>query len=497
MAKKHGSEDTAGSTAEALYPPHVEDIEGVSASDELTTDPDEYGRLLESQCGATDDSQNVEQYDGSLGVTIGFVAANQSRAGQVQWNANLGAVYTTAGNVSGVRWGSGTLISQDLFLTAGHLFDQTGGGWNRPLQNGTSNVISPQEIATNMHVNFNYQFDPAGNLRPEQSFAVLQLVEYRIGGVDFAVVRLAGNPGTTFGFSQISPADASVGDIAAVIGHPAGVPKRIEAGPVTGLTAAQILYNDIDTLGGNSGSGVLRAPDGALIGVHTNGGCTTSGTGANFGAPISAVISNSASVRGILAGGGTSIKFLDDGGGTVNKFRDDGGTPTKFRDDGGGTVNKFRDDGGTPNKFRDDGGTPNKFLDDGGGTVNKFRDDGGGTVNKFLDDGGGTVNKFRDDGGTPNKFLDDGGTMKIIDDGAGHGQPPGPQPFILATPHHATEWAGGPLPAYGEEGAVGDFEDALQEVAVLIDHAAAALDELVRKYGELLEAYQQLAGGQQ
>ncbi|GAA1769802.1 hypothetical protein GCM10009712_17170 [Pseudarthrobacter sulfonivorans] len=488
MAKKHGSEDTAGSTAEALYPPHVEDIEGVSASDELTTDPDEYGRLLESQCGATDDSQNVEQYDGSLGVTIGFVAANQSRAGQVQWNANLGAVYTTAGNVSGVRWGSGTLISQDLFLTAGHLFDQTGGGWNRPLQNGTSNVISPQEIATNMHVNFNYQFDPAGNLRPEQSFAILQLVEYRLGGVDFAVVRLAGNPGTTFGFSQISPADASVGDIAAVIGHPAGVPKRIEAGPVTGLTAAQILYNDIDTLGGNSGSGVLRAPDGALIGVHTNGGCTTSGTGANFGAPISAVISNSASVRGILAGGGTSIKFLDDGGGTVNKFRDDGGTPNKFRDDGGATVNKFRDDGGTPNKFLDDGGaTVNKFRDDGG-TPNKFLDDGG-TPNKFLDDGGGTVNKFRDDGGTPNKFLDDG---------AGPGRPPvGPQPFILATPHHATEWAGGPLPAYGEEGAVGDFENALQEVAVLIDHATAALDELVRKYGELLEAYQQLAGGQQ
>lgn len=486
MAKKQGEEDKARRTAEALYPPHVEDIEGVSASDEITTDPEEYARLLESQCGATDDSQNVEQYDGSLGVTIGFVAANQSRVGQVQWNANLGAVYTTAGNVSGVRWGSGTLISQDLFLTAGHLFDQTGGGWNRPLQNGTSNVISPQEIATNMHVNFNYQFDPAGNLRPEQSFAILQLVEYRIGGVDFAVVRLAGNPGTTFGFSQISPADASVGDIAAVIGHPAGVPKRIEAGPVTGLTAAQVLYDDIDTLGGNSGSGVLRASDGALIGVHTNGGCTTAGTGANFGAPISAVISNSASVRGILAGGGTPIKFFDDGGGTVNKFRDDGGTPNKFFDDGGGTANKFRDDGGTPIKF----------LDDGGGTLNKFRDDGG-TVNKFLDDGA-TLNKFRDDGGTPNKFVDDGGTIKIIDDGAGPGRPPVvPQPFILATPHHATEWAGGPLPADGAARAVGDFENALQDVAALIDQATAALDEVVRKYGELLEAYQQLAGGQQ
>jgi V8-like Glu-specific endopeptidase len=193
------------------------------------------------------------------------------------------------------------MISQDLFLTAGHLFDQTGGGWQRPRLNGTTDIISPQEIATNMRVNFNYQFDPVGNLRPAQSYAITELLEYRLGGLDFAIVRLDGDPSMTFGVTGISTAGAAEQDMAAVIGHPAGVPKRIEAGPITELTGDLIRYNDIDTLGGNSGSGILRAEDGLLIGVHTNGGCTTSGGGSNFGVRITSIIANSPTLRGLLA----------------------------------------------------------------------------------------------------------------------------------------------------------------------------------------------------
>jgi len=54
---------------------------------------------------------------------------------------HLASIYTNPGDVSGVRWGSGTMISPDLFLTCGHLFDQTGGGWERPRQNGTTTII--------------------------------------------------------------------------------------------------------------------------------------------------------------------------------------------------------------------------------------------------------------------------------------------------------------------------------------------------------------------
>ena len=90
-----------------------------------------------------------------------------------------------------------------------------------------------------------------------------------------ALCRIGGNPGATFGRAAVSATDAAAGDMICIIGHPAGLRKRIEAGPTTSISGNLINYNDIDTLGGNSGSGILRASDGRLVGIHTNGGCTT------------------------------------------------------------------------------------------------------------------------------------------------------------------------------------------------------------------------------
>ena len=294
-----GANDRSGDPLFPLTPEVIEALRARAAERAGATGgegppADVYAMLLESICGATDDSQPVEQYDGALGVAQAFVAGHQSAVAQVQWNDNLAATYTNPGNVSGVRWGSGTMISDDLYLTCGHLFDQTGGGWQRPRINGTTNIISAQEIARNMHLNFNFQVDAAGNPRAEQSFPILDLLEYRLGGIDMAICRIGGNPGSTFGRAIVAGADAAVGDMLCIIGHPAGERKRIEAGPTTAIDGNLIRYNDIDTLGGNSGSGVLRASDGRLVGVHTNGGCNTMSPGpsggSNFGQRIGAVI---------------------------------------------------------------------------------------------------------------------------------------------------------------------------------------------------------------
>jgi hypothetical protein len=212
-----------------LFVPHPRALAQERLERSAAADP--YVALLESICGTTDDSQPVEQYDGTLGVTAGFVAAHQSAACQVQWNDNLASIYTNPGDVSGVRWGSGTMITNDLFLTCGHLFDQTGGGWERPRVNGTNTIISSQDIARNMHLNFNFQVDGAGNPRPEQSFPITELIEFRLGGLDMAVCRIGGDPGGAFGQTQLSATDAAVGDVLCIIGHPAGQRKRIEAGP--------------------------------------------------------------------------------------------------------------------------------------------------------------------------------------------------------------------------------------------------------------------------
>jgi len=268
-----------------LYPPRLDRL--VLPEDRMAGAGPDYAAILETICGAADDSQPVEQYDGTLGVTRAFVDAHQAPAVQVQWNDNLAAVFTNPGDVSGVRWGSGTMIGPDLFLACGHLFDQDPNGWTIPRQNGTSNAITPQQAAQQMHLNFNYQVDAGGVLQTEVSFPITQLLEYRLGGLDMSLCRIGGNPGHTYGWTEFSTTDAAVGDMLAIIGHPAGQPKRIEAGPATSISGSTIAYNDIDTLGGNSGSGILQGSTGRVVGVHTNGGCNPQGSGSNSGVATS------------------------------------------------------------------------------------------------------------------------------------------------------------------------------------------------------------------
>ncbi|MDQ4031647.1 MAG: trypsin-like peptidase domain-containing protein, partial [Actinomycetota bacterium] len=225
-------------------------------------------RQLESQCGGTNESQNVETYDGTLGVSVAFVNEHQRAVGQTMRGVT--------------RSCSGTLIGADLFLSAGHCFDPN---------------PSPQTQVT-----FNFQTDPAGNPRPEQRFPILQVLEHRLGDLDYEIIRLGGNPAGTFGFALVSPVDAAVGDTVCIIGHPATAPKQVEVGPVTAFDDNQIHYNDADTLPGNSGSGVLHAPSGRIVGVHITGGCagTTPETGFNVGVRISALIAASPILQGLV-----------------------------------------------------------------------------------------------------------------------------------------------------------------------------------------------------
>ncbi|MGG3647142.1 trypsin-like serine peptidase [Bacillus wiedmannii] len=255
---------------------------------------------VESLCGA-DDFQQVERYDGTLGVTKEFVDAHQGPVGQLQWNDDLASKFTHPGNISGIRWGSGTLISEELFITAGHCFDQNPDGWTVPRINGTNNPISSQEIAKNMKVNFNYQVDPSNTPKPVQSFAVLELIEYRLAGLDFAIVRLDGKPGQIFGHTKIAKTDANLNDMLCIIQHPNGEMKQVEAGPVTFLQDGdeRIGYNSLDTLPGSSGSGILLSPGGTLVGVHTNGGCDSSAQGFNYGVRISSLLIASPTLQSI------------------------------------------------------------------------------------------------------------------------------------------------------------------------------------------------------
>lgn len=208
-------------------------------------------------CGPTDDSQWVNDYNGNLGVTTTFVANNK---------ASKGALASGSGASSG-KYCSGTLISANTFLTAGHCVDSSSVG----------------EYAV-----FNYErARGSSTLLTQAPFRIDAVLEDGVGGVDYAILRLAGTPGNTWGIATVASADPATGAGATIIGHPQGLPKKIESGTVSGLSGNQIRYGNIDTLGGNSGSGVIDS-QGRVIGVHTNGGCTSSG-GYNFGMRISRI----------------------------------------------------------------------------------------------------------------------------------------------------------------------------------------------------------------
>jgi hypothetical protein len=263
------------------------------------------GIVLESICGARDDSQDVENYDGTLGVTRDFVARHERPVGQLQW-VDLAARSGPAdspGSVSNARWGTGALISSDgddLFLTAGHCFAPAAIGWILPSRRGTP--LTAFQIAPLMQVNFNFQVE-RGTTRTRRGdpFPVLELLEYGYPAVDYAIVRLGPNargvrPGQMYGSLTVARQDLMTPDTTlCMIQHPNGGPKKIEAGPLRRNSAGTITYRDLDAAGGSSGSTLLD-PNGEIVGIHIRGGCYSAG-GFNRGLAVGALRGASKLIR--------------------------------------------------------------------------------------------------------------------------------------------------------------------------------------------------------
>ena len=254
----------------------------------------------------------------------------------------------------------------------------------------------------------------------------------------------------------------------------------------------------------------MRASDGLIVGVHTNGGCTNpASAGHNHGVRITSILAQSSTLQTLTT---PTLKFFDDCG--TLKFVDDGGT-LKFCDDSG--TLKFIDDKGVDTqKFTDDGGTL-KFIDDKGADTQKFTDDGG--TLKFIDDKGADTQKFTDDGGTL-KFIDDVkqpgldkqfGDQKVpgtdvrppIQPGVPGTQPQtgipsGVRPFVLATPHHSMAWARGrETPQAGGRELQEQYEATITQLAQMLQQGSEELERLNEQYQRMVAEYQALVSGQQ
>lgn len=214
--------------------------------------------MLESNCGP-EDLQYVNAYTGTLGPSKEFVQNHKV------------AVAALAPSTSAGKYCSGTLVGRDLFLTASHCVG--------------ANTVG--HVAA-----FNYELSGgAGSAALTQRFYTVTEVVTDDTSLDFALLRLGGEPGVTYPWTAINSIAHGTGSPISIIQHPDGRPKQIEGGSISSHDTDYYHYADLDTLPGSSGSGILNVV-GELIGIHTNGGCTAT-TGENSGVKVSRAVQRS------------------------------------------------------------------------------------------------------------------------------------------------------------------------------------------------------------
>ena len=221
----------------------------------------ELGSVQQATICGTNDFQNVEFYNGNLGLSIEMVDQSYPSVAQT---------INAAGTCTA------TLIARDIMISAGHCGHAVGD-----------------------EVRFNHQLTITGFPRDPVVHAITEIIAQKndvssfpeSGRGDFAVFRVSGTPGRTFGYLRIANEEARTvahsSQPLGIIGHPGqggGSDYKVVSAGAHGPASPQLLPNWFsslaDTLPGSSGAGVLRR-DGQIVGVHTTQGPCSGGIGNN------------------------------------------------------------------------------------------------------------------------------------------------------------------------------------------------------------------------
>lgn len=131
-------------------------------------------------------------------------------------------------------------------------------------------------------------------------------------GDDWAVLRIGKNPitglyaGDAQGFYEVDFSRPTSGDIIRITGYgldrsdpDRNLAQQTHTGEITSFRGST-MYHVADTMGGNSGSSIIRESDQRIVAIHTNGGCSARG-GANAATVISENEEVKKAIRACLA----------------------------------------------------------------------------------------------------------------------------------------------------------------------------------------------------
>ncbi len=165
---------------------------------------------------------------------------------------------------------------------------------------GTDSIVMTNEHCTvglnvtNMTVRFNFQCSACTGGAPEatQTFPVTALITQN-AALDYALLRVSGDPAATFGIATIDSSTPAVGQAIYEIHHAGGLVKGYDAGTVLNLNVAACVANEISlsslvASGGASGSPIFRFDNHCVTAICNCGDLCQDG----FGVPMSNIIPN-------------------------------------------------------------------------------------------------------------------------------------------------------------------------------------------------------------
>ncbi len=178
-----------------------------------------------------------------------------------------------------------------------------GSGWCTAwivASNGVDSIVMTNEhctvgqTVTNMDVKFNFQCNACVGGAPEATvtFPVTALITQN-AALDYALLRVSGDPAATFGIATIDSSTLAVGQAIYEIHHAGTLVKGYDEGTVLNLSTNQCVNNEIAVSnlvasGGASGSPIFRFDNHCVAAICNCGPNCQDG----FGVPMSNIIPN-------------------------------------------------------------------------------------------------------------------------------------------------------------------------------------------------------------